>query len=353
MEKRKILEMLRKEFYPKDFEFISNQELETFFEKYKVSHNSREFEEIRDFYYLTLNATRRILSEWKKEFPDPRHELFPHSQDFLRLLTFRRYSRSTTRNYKLALKLSNHWFLQNRKHPISKATQKELEIYFYYLTVERQFSVSGIRIFRFSLQLYFTEILRIPIDFSFITKVKKPNHLPVVLSRNEILKIMSIISNRKHRMIFALMYSGGLRISEAIHLKVKDIDIENLTIIVREGKGKKDRLTIFSESLKSELIELTMNRSPSEYLFISNQGKGVSPLHTRTVQKVFSNSLQKAGILKKATPHDLRHSFATHLLENGVDLRYIQTLLGHKNISTTTIYTRVANPHLKSIRSPL
>ncbi len=186
-----------------------------------------------------------------------------------------------------------------------------------------------------------------------LEKVKKNEHIPTVLTHKEIQKIIKSIDNIKHRLIISLLYSSGLRISEVVKLKVKDVDLENLTLTIREGKGKKDRLTVFSESLKDNLEDLMQDKNIETFLFISKQGNEKNPVHTRTIQKIFQNSLKKAKIFKKATPHDLRHSFATHLLENGIDIRYIQTLLGHKNISTTTIYTKVANPAIKGIRSPL
>lgn len=190
-------------------------------------------------------------------------------------------------------------------------------------------------------------------DFSDFLKLKKSEHLPTVLSKNEVRKILSFITNLKHRLLIALLYSSGLRISELVNLKVKDLDYEKSTIIIREGKGKKDRITLLPEILKNDLESFTQNKNADEYVFISNQGQGKYPVKVRTVQKVMQQAITKAGIKKNVSPHDLRHSFATQLLENGVDIRYIQTLLGHKNLSTTMIYTKVSNPALRKIKSPL
>ena len=160
---------------------------------------------------------------------------------------------------------------------------------------------------------------------------------------------MKNIENEKHRLFLALAYGAGLRISEVVTLKVKDFDLKNLIIHVKQAKGKKDRITIFPDKLKNKISFLIKEKTKNDYLFISERG---GKLTTRTLQKVFENGLNKARIKKDASFHSLRHSFATHLLENGTDVRYVQELLGHANIRTTQIYTKVTNPVLKNIKSP-
>lgn len=179
---------------------------------------------------------------------------------------------------------------------------------------------------------------------------KTPSKLPIVLSRAEIEKILSVISNEKHNLMIALAYSGGLRVSEIINLKVKDICLAELTIHIKDAKGSKDRITLLPEKLIGNIEKLIAGKNLNDYVFASERG---GKLTERTAQKVFENALVKAGIKKEATFHSLRHSFATHLLENGVDVRYVQELLGHANIRTTQIYTKVTNPALRKIRSPL
>ena len=179
---------------------------------------------------------------------------------------------------------------------------------------------------------------------------KRHKKLPVVLSRDEIKLIISSISNSKHKLMIGLAYGAGLRVSELIELRVGDIDLDRLILTVRDGKGGKDRLTVIPASLKSDLINLTLHRAPSDYVFESTRG---GKLTTRTAQIVFARALKAVAIKKNATFHSLRHSFATHLLESGVDVRYIQELLGHASISTTQIYTHMANTKLANIRSPL
>ena len=179
---------------------------------------------------------------------------------------------------------------------------------------------------------------------------KTPSKLPIVLSRAEIEKILSVIDNEKHNLMIALAYSGGLRVSEIINLKVKDICLAELTVHIKDAKGGKDRITLLPEKLIGNIEKLITSKNLNDYVFASERG---GKLTERTAQKVFENALAKAGIKKEATFHSLRHSFATHLLENGVDVRYVQELLGHANIRTTQIYTKVTNPALRKIKSPL
>ena len=187
-------------------------------------------------------------------------------------------------------------------------------------------------------------------DFEKLRHPKRSQRLPVVLSKQEIEQILAQTDNCKHRTIVAIAYAAGLRVSEVVSLRVKDIDCDALTITVRQGKGRKDRLTVLSQALVGDLRGLMAGRPAQAYLFESNRG---GKLTTATAQKVFYQCVKRAGIKKDATFHSLRHSFATHLLENGVDVRYVQELLGHQNIRTTQIYTHVTNPKLKNIKSPL
>jgi len=183
-----------------------------------------------------------------------------------------------------------------------------------------------------------------------IQSAKKNKSLPVVLSNNEIRKILKVTTNTKHQLLLSLTYGAGLRVSEVVNLKIKDIDLAELTIHLKQAKGKKDRITLFPGKLVANITNLLVNKGKNDCVFLSERGK---KLTIRTAQKIFENSLKKSRIKKEATFHSLRHSFATHLLENGIDVRYIQELLGHQNIRTTQIYTQVTNPNLKNIKSPL
>lgn len=198
-------------------------------------------------------------------------------------------------------------------------------------------------------KLYTTKILgkKENIPFSYAKRHKK---LPIVLSRDEIVKIITATKNSKHRLLLALVYGSGMRVSEVINLKVGDLNLDELSLIIKDAKGGKDRLSIFPEKLKTDLQNMMAGKDTNDYLFESERG---GKLTTRSAQNVFEKSLKLAKINKLATFHSLRHSFATHLLENGVDVRYIQKLLGHASISTTALYTKVTNPALLNIKSPL
>jgi site-specific recombinase XerD len=200
-----------------------------------------------------------------------------------------------------------------------------------------------------AIKYLYREIFKSPVAIG-IKFSKNSKKLPVVLSKSEIKKIISSIKNEKHQLIIALSYGAGLRVSEVINLRVRDVNLDELTIHIKMAKGQKDRLTVFPESLKPELSEMMALQHGNEYLFESERG---GKLSERTAQLVFERAIEKAGIRKGATFHSLRHSFATHLLENGVDVRYVQELLGHQNIRTTQLYTKVTNPSLKRIKSPL
>lgn len=200
-----------------------------------------------------------------------------------------------------------------------------------------------------AIKFFYREVLqsqrRIEIPFA-----KKPVTIPVVLSHSEIERIIQSITNVKHRMMIALGYGAGLRVSEVVNLRVSDIDMDQRIVTVRQSKGRKDRISVLPQKLVHELSSFISGKTGQQHLFESERG---GTLTTSTVQKVFERSCRKAGIQKHATFHSLRHSFATHLLENGTDIRYVQALLGHSNIRTTQRYTQVTNPALKNIKSPL
>jgi site-specific recombinase XerD len=177
---------------------------------------------------------------------------------------------------------------------------------------------------------------------------KREKKLPVILSKEEIEMLISATKNINHRLIIQIGYSAGLRVSEIINLKWQDIDFDRNLIHLKRAKGKKDRIVMLSLKVKDGLMNLTPKKEG--YVFLTNRdGKYTQ----RTIQKIIENAATKVGIRKSITPHTLRHSFATHLLENGTDIRYIRDLLGHSDISTTLIYTKVSNKNIRNIKSPL
>ncbi len=183
-----------------------------------------------------------------------------------------------------------------------------------------------------------------------IRTAKRNSRLPVVLSRKEIGRMLDVTRNTKHRLMLALAYGAGLRVSEVVALKVQDVDVTEMTMHIKQAKGRKDRISVLPEKIIDHLSQFMAGKGKNDIVFQSERG---GQLTTRSAQKVFEQALGRAGINKAATFHSLRHSFATHLLENGVDVRYVQALLGHQNIRTTQLYTHVTNPRLKQIQSPL
>lgn len=204
-------------------------------------------------------------------------------------------------------------------------------------------------IYLHAIQFFYRQVLGTSCSIV-IPYAKTPQSLPVVLSRTEIQTLLSTIKNPKHYVLVALTYGAGLRVSEVIALRVQDIDLNEKTLHIKQAKGQKDRITVIPQVLIRNLQLLIGAKTKNDIVFASERG---GLLTTRTAQKVFQNALQAAGITKKATFHSLRHSFATHLLENGTDVRYVQELLGHQSIRTTQRYTQVTNPNLKCIQSPL
>jgi len=171
-----------------------------------------------------------------------------------------------------------------------------------------------------------------------------------VLNHDEIERLRSCIKNHKQRLLVALAYGAGLRVSEVVNLRVADLNLSEKTIHLKITKGRKDRITVFPEKLIGATTQLITGKAPHEPVFESERG---GTLTTRTAQHIFAEARVRAAITKPATFHSLRHSFATHVLENGVDLRYVQELLGHDSIRTTQRYTHVTAVHLKKIVSPL
>ncbi|MCX6709412.1 MAG: tyrosine-type recombinase/integrase [Candidatus Woesearchaeota archaeon] len=215
------------------------------------------------------------------------------------------------------------------------------------MLISRKNSTSTVALAKASLKFYYDSILKKGIvDFK-TPKIRKK--LPVVLSKDEVKALITSAKNEKSRLIIELLYSSGLRVSECTSLKIKDIEEKEKLGWVRNGKGGKDRLFILSERLVSELKHYIYKKKPKEYLFEGKNGR----LTSRDIQGIIKRSAKIAQIPKKVTPHTLRHSFATHLLEAGVDIRKIQELLGHANLQTTQIYTSVSNTELMKVKSPL
>lgn len=214
---------------------------------------------------------------------------------------------------------------------------------------DKGLSASSLNITHSAFKLYFEKILCRRF-FANIPRAKQPKKLPETLTKEEIHQILGTIQNVKHKLMLSFIYSSGLRVSEAINCKVKNLDFESRLLHICQAKGAKDRTTILSEKMCPVLSKYVKNKNANDYIFESDRG---GKLTERTVQKVFGNALIESGIKRPATCHSLRHSFATHLLEDGISIRYIQEMLGHAKLETTQIYTKVSDVNLKTIKSPL
>lgn len=261
-----------------------------------------------------------------------------------KVLRLRNYSPKTLKAY---LRYIKQYIVFSKEKEI-KDKQKAIEE-FLLDKHKRQQSPQTINLALNAVKFLYSEVLKDTqkIDLKFAKRSKK---LPIVLSRAEIKNIIEATDNAKYRLMISLGYACGLRVSEVINLHVADLDIDELVVHIKGTKGKKDRISILPEKLKNDLRNLIAGKNSNYFLFDSNRG---GKLTTTSLQKMFRKSLAKAEIKKSATFHSLRHSFATHLLENGTDVRYVQELLGHSNIRTTQRYTQVTNPKLKNIKSPL
>jgi integrase/recombinase XerD len=227
----------------------------------------------------------------------------------------------------------------------------EIRQYFHYLITERKLSKSYINITYSALKFLYTITLNREWDMKQIPRVKKDKKLPTVLSKSEVQKILNVTTNLKHKAILMTVYGAGLRVSEVVNLKPNDIDSSNMQIHIRLGKGNKDRYTILSKVNLNILREYWRLYKPGIWLF-----PGINPikhLTTRSVERVFEQSKQKAAIRKESSIHTLRHSFATHMLESGVSINYIQLLLGHTSPKTTCIYIHLARTDAIKFKSPL
>ena len=201
-----------------------------------------------------------------------------------------------------------------------------------------------------AIKFYYEVVLEMPNRFYAIERPRAEEKLPQVLAKEEVLSIINSTNNIKHKCIVSLLYSAGLRRSEVLKLKPDDIDSKRMVIKIRSGKGNRDRYTILSEKLIVELRDYYKEWRPKTLLF---EGPGCKPYSAESIGCIVKEAARKAKIRKKVTPHMLRHSFATHLLESGTDLRYIQVLLGHKSTKTTEIYTHVATNNFLKIKNPL
>jgi len=255
-------------------------------------------------------------------------------------LRMRGFSPLTVRNYSFFVEK----FLKKINKPATELNEDDAKAYLGELFDSK--SKNTIMLASASLKFFFIEILGK--EFSKVKIPKKERKLPEVLTKEEVRKLIDSADNIKSRLIISLLYSSGLRVSELVNLKIEDLNLQDKTGWVRKGKGNKDRLFSISSALADELKEYQARKAEDKYVFSKDK-----PLTTRNIQKIIKGTRIRSSINKKITPHTLRHSFATHLLEQGTDIRMIQVLLGHSSLNTTQLYTHISSNELKKIKNPL
>jgi len=243
-------------------------------------------------------------------------------------------------------------FTEYFKGNVEGLKEDDLRDYLYHIKMEQGYGPSNLSQAFSAIKFLYRETLKMPLTLGKLRGPRKTMKLPVVLSREEVKALFDATENDKHRMILMVIYSGGLRVSEASHLRVQDIDSSRMLIRVEQGKGNKDRYTLLSAQLLEKLRKYWLTCRPKPWLFPSGRNTK-TPIHVTTIQKAFYQSKKKAHITKPVSVHTLRHSFATHLLEQGVNLFTIQNLLGHKQIQNTLIYLHLQQDHCQNIVNPI
>ncbi len=235
--------------------------------------------------------------------------------------------------------------------PVDQLDSVQVEEYLLSLVQDAGYAASSVNQAEAALKFLYREVLRQCEVVVNLPRMKQEKKLPDILTKQEVRQIISSVRNLKHRSMLAMAYSSGLRVGEVVRLTIKDVDSKRMLLHVRQSKGKKDRYTVLSAKALALLRDYARQYKPTEWLFEGAQpGKHISE---RAAQKVFEGACKKVGVIKDVSIHSLRHAFATHLLENGTDLRYIQELLGHSSPKTTEVYLHVTVSHISGIESPL
>lgn len=270
----------------------------------------------------------------------------PCPEEYLLKLELRRYANSTVKTYVSFFEMFiNHY----REKELNSIDESDIRLFLRTL-IRRKVSDSYLNQAINAIKFYYEVVLDMPNRYYDIERPRKESKLPTVISKEEILAIIDNTNNIKHRCVVELLYGSGLRRSELLNLKITDVDSKRMLIRVQGGKGRKDRHTLLSKSALADLRIYYKEWKPQDYLF---EGRKASRYGAESVLNIVKKAATRARIPQTVTPHVLRHSFATHLLESGVDLRQIQVLLGHGSSKTTEIYTHVATHTFKEIKNPL
>lgn len=284
------------------------------------------------------------IKRFEKSAPTQNIELPP---EYLEKLERKRYSQSTIKTY---LGYMRDFVKELKGKDLLDISPEEINAYILKLIRKKGISSSQQNQRINAIKFYYEKVLGQKKRFYTIERPKKSRTLPKVLTETEVLSVLKSLENIKHKAIIGTIYSSGLRRGELINLRKQDIVFENKILNIRGGKGKKDRISVLSDSMAIVIKKYLEMHKPNYWLF---EGPNRKQYSATSISKILDRAAQKAGIEMKVTPHMLRHSFATHLLEQGIDIRYIQTILGHESTKTTEIYTHVSKKSLSNIRSPL
>jgi len=268
-------------------------------------------------------------------------------QKMINAMKLRGFSKSTQDSYIMAIARMAGFY----KEAPDKISKEKVQAYLLQLWDTKKLSWSSCNVVVSALRFFYVQVLGLEETRLWIPPRKVESKLPEILSKEEVERLLSALVNPKHRTLLMTTYAGGLRVSEVVKLQVKDIDSQRMTIRVKQGKGRKDRYTILSKSLLIQLRDYWKIYRPAVHLF---PGKDLNyPLSRFSACLIYHKAKSKAGITKEGGIHSLRHAFATHMLEAGVDLRTIQLMMGHSSIRSTMRYLHVSSKHMSSIRSPL
>lgn len=266
---------------------------------------------------------------------------------FKNMLTLKKYSKNTVRSYCSEF---HHLLRLLNKRSVNDLKKEQVMSYLLWLLEKQGYSEMHAHTAVNAIKFYFEQVVKREKEFYDLPRPKKPVKLPSVLAEEEVITLIQKTQNLKHRSMMMAAYSAGLRVSEIVNLKINDIDSKRMMIHIKAAKGKKDRMVPLSKKLLETLREYYKQYKPKEYLF---EGQNGAMYSSRSVQFILKNAKLKAKVVKQGSTHMLRHSYATHLLEGGTDIRIIQELLGHNSIKTTVRYTHVSKKSLSKIESPL
>lgn len=280
---------------------------------------------------------------YRKRDKLPGHRYCP--EEYLQKLELKRYAFNTVKTY---VSLFENFMNYYTSSDLADLNENDIRSYLQTL-IQAGKSNSYVNQTINAIKFYYEIVLEMPNRFYSVERPIKEKRLPKVIAKEDVFAIISKAANIKHKCIMSLLYSAGLRRAELINLKITDIDSKRMVINIRGGKGNKDRISILSPAVLQDLRTYFKEWKPSFWLFEGAKGDQYS---STSIRQIIKRAARKAGIRQNITPHMFRHSFATHLLESGTDLRYIQVLLGHSSTKTTEVYTQVAINNIKDIESP-